>query len=360
MNRTLSPELLQRIRTHCEGFCEKHGLDHAREDLQDLIEEKASSYLAVSETLHEEDAFLMAKEHFDDPDVLRVRFGGTRPAQAVPAASSPPELAPSLSTGRRLFAAFVASFVIAIALKALLLPFHVCMTVFRPAPGLAWISSLLFNAVQFSLVALSLLALYGALRHWDRAAEAGSRPWFARMPAVLALLLIAGLIVVERLVPTTVWTVNQGLPFVTHGDRGIYILFVTIFGMIASTGRNMVWLWWVDRTPFSNAKVFAAVACAFAATELMSGAFSFLPGLEVVITDSSGSGGAGIELASLSANNLTLYLRPSPPRMLMGAYWSVWGSSFLPRALAVGVAILAHAKVCRPAMRRNAARAQQA
>ncbi|MBX7258426.1 MAG: hypothetical protein K1Y02_18835 [Candidatus Hydrogenedentes bacterium] len=366
MDRTLSPEILQRIRVHCDTFCAEHRLDAIREELQDLIEEKTLSYLSVSENLQEEDAFIMARERFEDPEILRERFGpAAAPATMTPlptteTAPTPPTMtSASMSTGRRLFAAFVASFAVAIVVRALLVPFQVFMTVFRPAPGIQWMSPLIFSAVQLSLMLLALLAFYGVLRRWGRATEAGARPWFVRIPVVPSLLLLLGLVVVERFLPTVVWTVSQGLPFVTQGGRGIYMVCVTVFGLVVGTGRNMVWLWWVDRAPFSNTKVLTALACAFAAAHLISGAFSFLPGLEIVITDSGGVGGVGIELARLSANNLTLYLRPSPPHMLMGAYWSVWGSLLVPQVLAAGLATLAHVKVCRPAMRRNAARARQ-
>jgi hypothetical protein len=75
MHSELSEEIRDRINTLCNTISVSHHLDEEiREELCDHITDKMEAYLNGEEVLSEDDAFVLVREHFGDPDVIRSMY----------------------------------------------------------------------------------------------------------------------------------------------------------------------------------------------------------------------------------------------------------------------------------------------
>ena len=68
----LPPHVIQQIRSYCRQFASEHDAGpETEQELADHLEEKCLRYLRGEEPVTPEDAFILAKEHFGSPELLR-------------------------------------------------------------------------------------------------------------------------------------------------------------------------------------------------------------------------------------------------------------------------------------------------
>jgi hypothetical protein len=72
MSENLSSEITKRIRSLCGRISVANSLDEEiQEELYSHLEEKILAYLSGREKVTEEDAFILVREHFGDPENLK-------------------------------------------------------------------------------------------------------------------------------------------------------------------------------------------------------------------------------------------------------------------------------------------------
>ena len=72
MSENISPETAEHIRALCRQISVAHNLDEEiQRELYSHMEDKLLGYLSGAEKVTEEDAFILVREHFGDPEVIR-------------------------------------------------------------------------------------------------------------------------------------------------------------------------------------------------------------------------------------------------------------------------------------------------
>ena len=81
MSDALTPKTLEKIDALCESIAQRDQLgEEIQQELRGHIEDKILAYLTGKEALTEDDAFILASEHFGKPAVLRPLLHETHPA----------------------------------------------------------------------------------------------------------------------------------------------------------------------------------------------------------------------------------------------------------------------------------------
>jgi hypothetical protein len=236
MADSLSTKMQERMRALCHKISVAHALDpEIQEELYGHMEDKLLAYLKGEEPLTEEDAFVLVREHFGDPAVLKGLLQDVH-AHAV-----------HVTLARRIAAAFVVSTALLILWTLWLSLVQGVLVLFAAEDGS-------FGVPQGVLPVASVFAFFGAallvwtvLRHWQRQLDADHRPWFLRWRPGSIVLLLAALFLLQKVVPGTSVT---GLMTTEPGPAGRLVsgLFL-VLGAISYVLQCLAWLWWCDRPP---------------------------------------------------------------------------------------------------------------
>ena len=232
----LSSNTQDQMRALCRKILVAHDLDpEIQEELYGHMEDKLHAYLTGEEPLTEEDAFILVREHFGDPAVLKGLLQDVH-AHAVHA-----------SLARRLAAAFVVSIVLLIAASALHALIRTCAAVWAPSSFSSAVYSLQFQFTELTLAAGAVVLMWIVLRRWQGQLDAGRSTWFMRWNPLSLGALITLLLLVYGLGPTVL--VDPGL-FDAQTAPWLkalpVVLGVWCFVLVA---QCLVWLWWCDRVP---------------------------------------------------------------------------------------------------------------
>ncbi len=237
MAETPNPEMRERLRALCGQITVAEDIDpEIQEELLTHMEDKLNAYLHGSEPVTEEDAYLLVREHFGDPRVVKALLHETYDYEL------------RLSLGRRLAA--VASVSLALygiwrVLLALGNSFAVWTA--RDFPSSAnWIGSL-FNVANLLFVCLMSPIIWLVVRRWRQQLDQGERPWFLRWSTRSLILLVTGLALVFFYVPM----VRGNIPGVTLSSRWASAFFWGGMGLawLSVIAQSILWLWWCDRPP---------------------------------------------------------------------------------------------------------------
>lgn len=167
----LSPELDRNIRDYCQDkFGAGDFADEVREELHDHFRDRVLGYLNREDELSEDDAFLLAREHFGDTAPVRGMLLNEHVSDAVPGLY-------------RRMAAGVAVFVLVQPLAGLALAPLLNADTISPIDT-GWLFTL------WSILCTPLA--YAPLRKWRTQMNRGTQPWFLRWPplAIVVLLLV--------------------------------------------------------------------------------------------------------------------------------------------------------------------------
>ena len=84
MPEYISPETVERIRALCRQISVAHNLDdEIQRELFSHMEDKLLGYLSGEEKVTEEDAFILMREHFGKPEVIKSMLNETHGMQAT-------------------------------------------------------------------------------------------------------------------------------------------------------------------------------------------------------------------------------------------------------------------------------------
>ncbi len=221
----MGPDTKEKMRALCKKISVAHNLDgEIQEELYGHMEDKLIGYLHGEETLAEEDAFILVREHFGDPSALKGLLQDVHAFEA------------HVSLARRLAAAIICTGGVGAACLYLM----VSISNIRTAPrGFEfYIASASFISVV-SIVLPWLLLLY-----WQRRLDAGDNPWFLTWRPVYFVGAIATLLVVT-LLASPISLFPEDVTTFPSGILGLIYPIIFVFPVL----NCMVWLWWCDRPP---------------------------------------------------------------------------------------------------------------
>ena len=232
----IGPDTNEKMRALCKKISVAHDLDaEIQEELYSHIEDKLLAYLNGEETLTEEDAFILVREHFGDPSALKGLLQDVHPFEA------------QATLARRLAAAMIVTSGVTVAST------YAAVAAYEIE---IWqLHNLNYDLVPVLTAAGCAVFPWLLLLHWQRRLDTGHRPWFLTWHPAYLVCAIAVLSVVS---PPVVSGMRLYSTVETFFPLNIWPLILAV--MVASPVLNcMAWLWWCDRPP-RKAGALASVA----------------------------------------------------------------------------------------------------
>lgn len=241
MAESLNSNTQERMRTLCRKISVAHDLDpEIQEELYGHMEDKLHAYLTGEEPLTEEDAFILVREHFGDPAVLKGLLQDVH-AHAV-----------HVTLARRIAAAAIATTGLLAAANLLRLPIGLLVVIRAAKTGSAinFIGGAHIYSVSLGAGAAILLCVI--LYRWHRKLDRNERPWFLRwrpisIAAVIVLLLVLGRLIPGVLPEYDVFTGEAGP--ISKYILAWLVLAKVLSHLIVPVVTALAWLWWCDRPP---------------------------------------------------------------------------------------------------------------
>jgi hypothetical protein len=187
MQKSVSPETESQLHELSKIIAEKHHLDAKSEkELYIDIEKKFNEYFMGEKNLTEEEAFILVREHFGNPEVIKTMLNDVYSSEA------------HLSLMRKIGAVLALTLFTGLARYCLNLIFRLVNLVIFGSAGM-----LLNWKEGFAFLCEGVLFL-GILLHWRKQISNGEKPWFQTVrPPTFAGILIA-LLCIDTLVPFVV------------------------------------------------------------------------------------------------------------------------------------------------------------
>ena len=328
MAEPLSSNTQEQMRALCKKISVAHSLDaEIRDELYGHMEDKLLAYLNGEEPVTEDDAYILVREHFGDPAVLKGLLQDVHAYEV------------HVSLARRLAAAFAASM---IAMSSFSI--FMCLVSLGYMNWIKWqgesnSGNAIFAVVSSLMLLGAAFFLYRILCYWHRRLDAGDRLWFVRWRPHF----IAALLVLRYFLQKSIPCVNAARLLSISPKIGWTTLALPIYivvGWMSPVVQCMAWLWWCDRPP-RRAK---AAAYAFWAWCLSYGLLTVVAPLELFITqDAARTASNTLRYLSLAQGHLSespinWFLRweiPGPARIQIAASMFVFAviSGLVARAL---------------------------
>ncbi|GMV90806.1 MAG: hypothetical protein AMXMBFR82_05840 [Candidatus Hydrogenedentota bacterium] len=233
MDKTPSSEIQERLRALCRQITVAEEIDpEIQEELMSHVEDRFNGYLHGKDPITEEDAFLLVREHFGNPAVVKELLQHAHVQEATVSLGRRPAAIAMLGLGcygaGRILNAFTLSVLLALSSGAPAL---------QPYVGMVWT---LYNV---TLITLLVAFTWFVVLHWERQVARGERPWFIRWTPVRIWQCLAGALLLFCMVPSIgISTGNFGTSGPTAG------VFVAL-AFLAIIVQSVAWLWWCDRPP---------------------------------------------------------------------------------------------------------------
>jgi hypothetical protein len=229
----------ERLRALCRQITVAEEIDpEIQEELMSHVEDRFQGYLHGKDPITEEDAFLLVREHFGNPAVVKELLQHTHVQES------------DLSLGRRLAAIAAVSLGCTAVLKVLTI---FCST------ALLWVAlrtepesrlcAYLWTAWSFILACALTPVLWFVVYRWRQGIDQGLRLWFIRWSPTWLFLLLAGLVLTLYLIPRVTF---RGIDVGIQQSATLASLIAVIglgLAWIAVILQSMAWLWWCDRPP---------------------------------------------------------------------------------------------------------------
>jgi hypothetical protein len=227
MPDNLSPETADKIRTLCRKISVAHNIDEEiQEELYSHMEDKFLGYLSGEEKITEDDAFILVKEHFGDPAVIRELLDEVH------------EVESDISLLRKLGAIAGASMAVWVIVQALWLSLRYLLP---NSPG--WIVHV--RIVQYLLAwekqLFPVLLLWIVLIIWRKMMANRRQLWFTTYTPDRFIALLAGL----ALLIVFLYSSLNGKP--SEWERPVeWINSLGYTGIFPFLLQCILWLWWID------------------------------------------------------------------------------------------------------------------
>ena len=222
MQSEFSAETHEQITSLCKRISVAHHLnDEIEAELRDHIIDKMESYLSGEEVLSEDDAFVLVKEHFGNPEVIRSLYESAEPAAAFGGIL------------RRVEAATVAT------ILCFILGSYVSELLFSLLANLTpqmWVPETYIFAIPKTISHIIGITFFGiVLSYWREKMKRGEQLWFYSIKQYWFL----GLIVSSVLL-------MLGIIYATDMRHLPYNLF-SVYTLLASIMFHCIlWVKWID------------------------------------------------------------------------------------------------------------------
>jgi hypothetical protein len=222
MQSEFSPEIHDSITTLCKRISVAHHLnEEIQKELHDHIIDKMESYLNGEETILENDAFLLVKEHFGNPEVIRSMYESIEPAAAYG------------SMLRRIEAATVAT------IFSCILGGYVFELIFsllaKLTPNTPVTETFIFAIPKTLSQILGILLFGTALARWRGKINRGEQPWFFRIKQRwFAGLIFSAILLMIVIINST---------FKLHLPYNLFTIWTLLAGIMI---HCILWLMWID------------------------------------------------------------------------------------------------------------------
>jgi len=290
----ITGETRKQLETLCRKISVSRRLDaEIQRELYGHMEDRLLAHMNGEIPLTEEDAFILVREHFGDPAMIKERIQEVHAEEAA------------VSMGRRLVAAFVACTAVNVISSVL----QLCL-VGVPAFLGAWRVPLqvsLFGAIELVFVPG---AMYLALRPWRRRMDRGEPVWFQSAPAgrMLAVFAVTAIVAVVS-IPFFFW-VQSLVPNLLDENMGIPGTLAALASILA---MGAIWIWFCDQPPRTRRNLLQAAGAWAAVLALLSLSAAYsekTPWQEMLINASAGViTGVVFALLSLLVFRLTARFR---------------------------------------------------
>ncbi|NUM52665.1 MAG: hypothetical protein HUU46_03380 [Candidatus Hydrogenedentes bacterium] len=244
MDKPLSRETQSQIRDLCETIAQRDQLgEDVQEELRGHIEDKVLGYLGGEERVSEDDAFVLAREHFGDAFTVKTLLQTAHPKRMF------------VSLGRRIAVVLLLTLAAHVAFRCVM-----SAMVLLQVPRLIGYQGYLLQRGSLEALGVPLL-MYVVLRSTRNSPTNGIVGPFAtgslrtyRLTTILVFLLwfmLPGI----TFVPTNYTQINQTLPII----QNLLVALAITLGIANQAATCLVWIWWCDQAPRTRANVRAAV-----------------------------------------------------------------------------------------------------
>ncbi|HDY88829.1 MAG TPA: hypothetical protein ENH82_12050 [bacterium] len=266
MSEKLSPETHDNIEHLCKQISVAHNLDdEIREELRTHMEDKILCYLDGDEKLTGDDAFILVREHFGDPAVVKALY------QDVEAVAS------QVSLFRRIGAIMAASISVGIFYSVLLIILKIIDNLLKAGSTFGERSTAVYVSRFFIFVFIGCLSIFSMivlrriLLTWRKRIDTGCQPWFLTVKPLTFIFIIGVLLLINTLLPFINYNNVLQLartPVFFSGAPDVYTRTYPVdydpVTLSTSSGHNILlvlagpfylfffsylWLWWCDSPP---------------------------------------------------------------------------------------------------------------
>ncbi len=221
MHSEFSEETQSRITGLCSTISVANHLnDKIREELHSHIVDKMEAYLTGSEVLTEDDAFVLVREHFGNPEIISSMYEIAEPVAAYG------------SIMRRFGAAVVAT-ILLFTLGSYVL--EICMaSLARMTPNTIVPEAIIFGIPKIASHLTGLLLFAAVLYHWRVKMLNGEQPWFITIkPYWFIGITVVSLIFTYLIIVST-------LELQAQSNISAYVWLGSIIF------HCILWIWWMD------------------------------------------------------------------------------------------------------------------
>ncbi|GMV90807.1 MAG: hypothetical protein AMXMBFR82_05850 [Candidatus Hydrogenedentota bacterium] len=239
MDKTPSSEIQERLRALCRQITVAEEIDpEIQEELMSHVEDRFNGYLHGKDPITEEDAFLLVREHFGNPAVVKELLQHAHVQEAT------------VSLGRRLAAIGIVS-LICFGIAKLL---H---TLFIVMGALGFATAITFPPLGSMYVLLAYVAvacvIWATVVYWRRGLRRGRHFWFSRWSIRRIVFIGFAVALIVHITPDIDY-ISFAFVSLDNSVTATYS-YATRFPRYAGLcliAQAAAWFWWCDTPPRSR------------------------------------------------------------------------------------------------------------
>lgn len=274
MSELLSKEIRAKVDALSKSIAVAHELDsEIQTELANHMEDKLLGYATGQERLSEEDAFILMREHFGKPSVIKSLLQNVH------------RDALHLSLARRLSAAAAVHFVF-LAAMGFTAPITVIFsTWFQLTHGGSGPYGPLNTSVNVAIIVIGTYVFWRVLLHWRDQLRSGGQPWFQRWRGTQIGILLCLLIFLQLFIPTSSTNYHANVE-IDYSTSSLVNILVFIIAITCFVSLAVAWLWWSDTNP-RTPRTLSIAGLAWLAMAGLPWSFLRLLSLDIHIFDTS-------------------------------------------------------------------------